>query len=380
LNDLATLKARVDLRALIPSTPERKRYPRYDQDCCPFHVDRSPSLLIYPDQWRCLAYCGRGDVFDYLMRSENLGILQAKDRVRNIKPTELLPLPEVRVVKAKPIKQDLGAQIHLKLQPREVQYYQEKLGLDLRTIMHFQLGWGCLPGKLNNGSEWIDRTVPRFTIPVYDEDNVLVNVKARRDDRCRQCWSWDVEFDKHANPVQIICRRCDWTEPHPDPEWKSKYISVFGAERRIMFNAKRLWDWARWDESLRGQRTVFLTEGEFKAMVLEQLGLYAVSYGQANSFPEDWQFPFQAVDQIILVADTDRAGWASVQLIVSRLPHVRVVRLPNPPKGDVVDFLAEQPEDDRAMAFFEQVRRCLKTDPINDMEHRFLEGLNAFSP
>ena len=51
---------------------------------CPFHDDRNPSLAVYPDghHYHCYGCGAHGDVFDYLMRKENLNFKQALGQVR----------------------------------------------------------------------------------------------------------------------------------------------------------------------------------------------------------------------------------------------------------------------------------------------------------
>jgi CHC2 zinc finger len=44
------------------------------QACCPFHEDKNPSFGFNPTtgQWNCFSGCGKGDVFDFLMKSRTL--------------------------------------------------------------------------------------------------------------------------------------------------------------------------------------------------------------------------------------------------------------------------------------------------------------------
>src|SRR5690554_243289 len=42
--------------------PGARRYARYVAAICPFHMDSRPSLLVYPDGFRCTACGARGSL------------------------------------------------------------------------------------------------------------------------------------------------------------------------------------------------------------------------------------------------------------------------------------------------------------------------------
>lgn len=52
---------------------------------CPFHDDRSPSLVITPAKnlWNCLGACGKGgDVIEWVMRAEGISFRHAVEMLR----------------------------------------------------------------------------------------------------------------------------------------------------------------------------------------------------------------------------------------------------------------------------------------------------------
>jgi DNA primase len=58
---------------------------------CPFHEDRSPSLVISPQKnlWNCLGACGKGgSVIDWVMRAEGISFRHAVELLKQ----ENLPL------------------------------------------------------------------------------------------------------------------------------------------------------------------------------------------------------------------------------------------------------------------------------------------------
>src|SRR5579859_3133402 len=48
---------------------------------CPFHAERTPSFMVWPDEgrWRCFGSCGEGgDVFSFVMKHENVDFNTAR--------------------------------------------------------------------------------------------------------------------------------------------------------------------------------------------------------------------------------------------------------------------------------------------------------------
>ncbi len=74
------IKARIDIVDFISRYVPLKRSGRNYQALCPFHQERTPSFIVFPDRgtWRCFGACGTGgDIFDFLMRRENLDFREA---------------------------------------------------------------------------------------------------------------------------------------------------------------------------------------------------------------------------------------------------------------------------------------------------------------
>ena len=57
---------------------------------CPFHEDRTPSLVVTPAKnlWHCLGACQRGGgPIDWVMRRENVSFTHAVERLRRSLPS-----------------------------------------------------------------------------------------------------------------------------------------------------------------------------------------------------------------------------------------------------------------------------------------------------
>ncbi len=73
------IKARVDIVDLIGEYVELRRSGKNYIARCPFHDDRTPSFVVFPETqtWRCFG-CGKGgDVFTFLQERENLDFREA---------------------------------------------------------------------------------------------------------------------------------------------------------------------------------------------------------------------------------------------------------------------------------------------------------------
>lgn len=88
---------------------------------------------------------------------------------------------------------------------------------------------------------------------------------------------------------------------------------------------------------------VWLTEGEFDAMILDQCGFPSVGIPGANSFKPEWAYLFAYCDQVTVVFDPDEAGQEAAAKVTRILgPYVTKLRMVRLPQGkDVTDLYLE---------------------------------------
>jgi DNA primase len=69
------VRERSDIVEIVGGSVQLKKAGRTLKGLCPFHQERTPSFVVYPDSgtWRCFGACATGgDVFSFVMRAENL--------------------------------------------------------------------------------------------------------------------------------------------------------------------------------------------------------------------------------------------------------------------------------------------------------------------
>lgn len=148
---LEELKLRCDVEQIISSYVLLKRSGRNLKGLCPFHSEKTPSFVVYPDSQSFYCFgCGvGGDAVTFIKRVENLEYVEA---VKYLAERVGMPLPE-------DVAEDRTAQLRLRIlemnreaarffhrcliEPpgRQGLEYLLARGLDKKTIIRFGLGY-----------------------------------------------------------------------------------------------------------------------------------------------------------------------------------------------------------------------------------------------
>jgi hypothetical protein len=93
-------------------------------------------------------------------------------------------------------------------------------------------------------------------------------------------------------------------------------------------------------DNIRAQEgDVYVCEGEFDTMYLDQLGYPVVGLPGADTFQEQWTTWFEKSRRVFIVLDADDAGRKGAEKIKGALgPKARVVELPVPDQEDTTDI------------------------------------------
>ncbi len=211
------IKSRLDIIDVISGyVPSLKKAGRTYKGLCPFHTEKTPSFVVYPDTqtWHCFGACSTGgDVFSFVMRQEGLEFGEAL-RTLAAKAGVALEERSPEAAQADQFKDKLrqlvataSAFFHEQLlkspQAQFAREYVAGRGLSAQTIGKFQLGyapdsWDALKNYLQakgyteadlvaagllivreDKSSGYDRFRNRFVVPIRDLQGRVIGFGAR---------------------------------------------------------------------------------------------------------------------------------------------------------------------------------------------------------
>jgi DNA primase len=148
------IKERLDIVEVIQSYVPLKKAGRNYQGLCPFHTEKTPSFVVFPETgtWHCFGACATGgDVLSFIMKRENLAFGEALQMLARRAGIELEPRSpraaeaERRLDLLREINQAAATYFHhLLLESDEAaraRSYLERRGLQAATLERFQLGY-----------------------------------------------------------------------------------------------------------------------------------------------------------------------------------------------------------------------------------------------
>ena len=188
------------------------------------------------------------------------------------------------------------------------EYLLNTRGLTPETIKHFRLG------AKEDG---------RIAIPILSPSKEVYNIRRRK-------------------------------SPTDTQEDRPKYRTESWCETRL-FNEVALYS---------GTKEIFLTEWEFDAMSLYQMGLPNVISTTlwASSFPDKWVEQFKDIERVFICYDSDEAGEEGVKKVVEKLGKDRCFLLKIPQTGsgkriDINDFLVAGGTKEQFIEFKKDAKR-----------------------
>ena len=149
---LDELRARIPLGALVGRRVRLTRAGRELKGLCPFHNEKTPSFHVVEDKgfFHCFGCGAHGDAIGFVMRCENLGFMEAVERlaaeagmtVPRASPAAAAAAERVAALSAiaEAAASALVRRLHLP-EGRPALDYLRKRGLTEETIRQFGLGW-----------------------------------------------------------------------------------------------------------------------------------------------------------------------------------------------------------------------------------------------
>lgn len=243
---------------------------------------------------------------------------------------------------------------HSRLEPEHVKWLRDR-GLTAATIQKHEIGWadGGLYKHLRDAGFELRDMLSTGLIAVQKDDSlqedgtlVMDAGRARPYDFLRDRIT--IPYHVAGNAVQIRGRSLRDGGP--------KYLTPPRQEARL-FNTDAVWNNDR----------VVLTEGEFDAMVAEQMGYNAVGCAGAKSWQDNWDSYFDGMKRVYVVFDNDAAGQLGADTIKERLGRkARSVLMPfddvAPGENDISRYFGV--EGHTADEFAELLRRADKAGTL----------------
>lgn len=192
--EIQELKASLSIREVIGRYTKLNRVGRRWMGLCPFHGDRHPSLSVNEEKGSFVCYaCGeRGDVFAFVGKIENVGFIEAANKLRVDNGNKLPIGDEQLAVKRKEEKEGQEEEKE-NSDAKQLSVVNSQSSIENEAFLALLLpaGSGCselTPTWLDFGVGQSPCLVPgrwkamrnRLVFPVRDEEGRLVGFAARR--------------------------------------------------------------------------------------------------------------------------------------------------------------------------------------------------------
>jgi len=181
------VKQRLDIVQVISAYVPLKKAGRNYKGLCPFHSEKTPSFIVFPDsqRWHCFGACGTGgDVVSFVMKRENLSFGEALKLLAARAGVQLQPPTPQQEAEADERRRlwDLNRQAaeyfhRLLIESSEgavARRYLEQRGLRPETLRAFQVGyarddWQALGSHLK-AIGWREEELLRAGLVIERED------------------------------------------------------------------------------------------------------------------------------------------------------------------------------------------------------------------
>src|SRR5258708_5256594 len=199
------IKARLDIVNFLSQYINLKKAGRNYTALCPFHAEKTPSFVVFPESqsWRCFGACGDGgDIFNFVMKSEGLDFPTALRTLADKAGVQLQERSpeqsqhEDHLEKLRGLMDETASFFHKKLlndrMAQQARDYAHRRGLSDETIAKFRIGFAP--------DDW-RQALDYLTLLGYEEEEVIeAGVALRNEEKGRV-------YDRFRN--RLIIPICD---------------------------------------------------------------------------------------------------------------------------------------------------------------------------
>jgi len=340
---LDDIRARVGLADVIGRKVRLTRAGRQFKGCCPFHNEKTPSFLVYPDDghYHCFGCGAHGSVFDFVMHSEGLGFREAVERLAaeaNIVLPAESPEEQARAARADTLKdvmawaagwfaEQLGG-----VQGGEARAYLDRRGLQPATVRGFGLGFapeGRTRLKAALAGAGIDEALAvEAGLLIAPEDG-------------------SAPFDRFRDRIIFPIRNARglviaFGGRAMDPKAQAKYLN--SPETPLFTKGRTLYNFDRAGPAARKAGQIIVVEGYMDVIALAQAGVETAVAPLGTALTEDqMRLLWRAAPEPLLCFDGDAAGQKAAERAAHRALAVlepgRSLRFALLPQGQDPDDL-----------------------------------------
>ncbi len=353
--EVEKVKMGISLVALLEQQGfELKKQGKDYATCCPFHDDKTPSLIITPDKnlYNCFGCGAAGSVIDWMMQIEKVGFRKAVDLLREsslpslaAKDVGAAPKPEIK----NPLSETESQALKMKvvnhyhaclLENVTVQAYLKKRGLDHPELINtFKLGFS-------------DRSLGKLLSPRHLQQGKDERESLKKNGLCLES---GMERFSGSLVVPVIN--------------KGKVFEIYGrkvgnklnkdAARHLYLPGKHEGIWNL--EGIQNQTEIILCESLIDAMTLWANGFKNVttSYG-VNGFTEELHdFIRNNIKTVFIAYDRDEGGNKAAHALIEKftVDNVKALQLGFPPEMDINEWAQAYQESEESFA--DMFNECL---------------------
>ena len=165
------------LTDLIAESVTLKRSGATWKGCCPFHDEKTPSFVVYPDHFHCYGCGAHGDAIDYVRMS--MGMLTL-DAVRHLAARAGLEAPQSEPIDREKLRRDREARnARAKKREQDEKEQHDKAAQNVKRILQ-SATTDAHPYLASKGFPDLVGLISRtgwLIIPIWDSSNALVNAQ-----------------------------------------------------------------------------------------------------------------------------------------------------------------------------------------------------------
>ena len=313
-DQVAEVKEKTDIVALIGERIELKRAGRNFKASCPFHEEKTASFMVSPElqMYKCFGCGEAGDVYTFLEKYEGMEFPEALKFLADRAGVKLIR----EVGRTKGEKERLYEVCNLAMRfysyvlnshpsgKEAYKYLTETRGIKANTIKEFSLGF-C-PNMAFAGRKFL---VEKNKIPLNDIERAGLVYKSQRGafDRFRGRVIFPL-FDHRGNCVGFAGR----VLPSSEGRDLAKYINT--PETLIYHKGYLLYGLNMSRSEIKRSSTAIIVEGELDMISLWEAGIKNVVAIKGTALTEDQiRLISRYADKLIIALDADLAGDAAAR-------------------------------------------------------------------